>query len=144
MKIAFIGGGNMASAIVGGLVGGGFKRSELLVVELDANARTRLFSAYGVKAIEGPGEALAEADVIVMAVKPHQMRDAARAIEPFIATPLVITVAAGIRLADLSRWLAGRDRLVRALPNTPALVHAGITGRNWAAGRPTSPPAEPA
>jgi pyrroline-5-carboxylate reductase len=100
----------------------------LLVVELDANARTRLLSAYGVKAIEGPGQALAEADVIVMAVKPHQMRDAARAIEPFIAKPLVITVAAGIRLADLSRWLGGRDRLVRALPNTPALVHAGITG----------------
>jgi len=128
VKVAFIGGGNMASAIIGGLVGRGFKRSDLLVVDLDANARTRLLSAYGVKAIEGPGEALAEADVIVMAVKPQQMREAAQSIDCFIAKPLVITVAAGIRLADLSRWLAGRDRLVRALPNTPALVHAGITG----------------
>ena len=128
MKVAFIGGGNMASAIIGGLIAKGFRRSDLLVVELDANARTRLLSAYGVKAIEGPGQALAEADVIVMAVKPQQMREAAAAIEPFIATPLVVTIAAGIRLADLSRWLSGRDRLVRAMPNTPALVHAGITG----------------
>src|SRR5213075_2323037 len=118
----------MASAIVGGLIARGFKRSDLLVVELDANARTRLLSAYGVKAIEGPGEALAEADVVVMAVKPQQMRDAAANLAPFIAAPLVVTIAAGIRLADLSRWLGGRDRLVRAMPNTPALVHAGITG----------------
>lgn len=128
MKVAFIGGGNMASAIIGGLVARGFRRADLLVVEVDANARTRLLSAYGVKAIEGPGQALAEADVIVMAVKPQQMREAAAAIAPFIAAPLVITIAAGIRLADLSRWLGGRDRLVRAMPNTPALVHAGITG----------------
>ena len=128
MKVAFIGGGNMASAIIGGLAGRGFQRSELLVVEPDANARTRLLSAYGVKAIEGPGHALSEADVVVMAVKPQQMRDAARAIEPFLQKPLVVTIAAGIRLADLSRWLSGRDRLVRAMPNTPALVHAGITG----------------
>jgi pyrroline-5-carboxylate reductase len=128
MKVAFIGGGNMASAIIGGLVARSFKRADLLVVEPDANARTRLFSAFGVKAIEGPGEALAEADVILMAVKPQMMREAAGAIEPFIAKPLVITIAAGIRLADLSRWLGGRDRLVRAMPNTPALVHAGITG----------------
>ena len=128
MRVAFIGGGNMASAIIGGLVARGFKRSDVLVVEPDANARTRLLSAYGVKAIEGPGQALAEADVVVMAVKPQQMREAASAIEPFLAQPLVMTIAAGIRLADLSRWLGGRDRLVRAMPNTPALVHAGITG----------------
>jgi pyrroline-5-carboxylate reductase len=128
LKVAFIGGGNMASAIIGGLVARAFKRSDVLVVEKDANARTRLFSAFGVKAIEGPGEALAEADVVIMAVKPQQMREAAGSIEPFLAKPLIVTIAAGIRLADLSRWLAGRDRLVRAMPNTPALVHAGITG----------------
>ena len=128
MKVAFIGGGHMASAIIGGLVAKGFKRPDLLVVDVDSNARTRLMSAFGVKAIEGPGEALAEADVVVMAVKPQQMREAAANLAPFIAAPLVVTIAAGIRLADLSRWLGGRDRLVRAMPNTPALVHAGITG----------------
>ena len=128
MKVAFIGGGNMASAIIGGLVGRGFKRSDLLVVELDANARTRLLSAYGVKAIEGPGEALAEADVIVMAVKPQQMRVAALALRPRLQRELVITIAAGIRTVDLSRWLGGYVTVVRCMPNTPALIGAGITG----------------
>ena len=128
MRVAFIGGGNMASAIIGGLVARDFKRADMLVVEVDSNARTRLMSAFGVKAIEGPGDALAEADVILMAVKPQKMREAATGIAPFIAQPLVITVAAGIRLADLSRWLGGSTRMIRAMPNTPALVHAGVTG----------------
>jgi len=128
LRVAFVGGGNMASAIIGGLVARDFKRADLLVVEVDSNARTRLMSAFGVKAIEGPGEALAEADVILMAVKPQKMREAAMGIAPFIAQPLVITVAAGIRLADLSRWLGGATRMIRAMPNTPALVHAGVTG----------------
>jgi pyrroline-5-carboxylate reductase len=128
VKVAFVGGGNMASAIIGGLVAREFDRGDILVVEVDANARTRLTASYGVKAIEAPLPALAEADAIVMAVKPQQMHAAAAALVPFIATPLVITIAAGIRLADLSRWLAGRDRLVRAMPNMPALVHAGVSG----------------
>jgi len=128
LRVAFIGGGNMASAIIGGLVARDFKRADMLVVEVDSNARTRLMSAFGVKAIEGPGDALAEADVILMAVKPQKMREAAMGIAPFIAQPLVITVAAGIRLADLSRWLGGSTRMIRAMPNTPALVHAGVTG----------------
>jgi pyrroline-5-carboxylate reductase len=64
----------------------------------------------------------------VLAVKPQQMREAAREAAPHLGDPLVITIAAGIRLADLARWIGGRKRLVRAMPNTPALVHAGITG----------------
>jgi pyrroline-5-carboxylate reductase len=128
MKVAFIGGGNMASAIIGGLVAKDFPRGDLLVVEVDSNARTRLTAAYGVKAIEAPAAALGEADVIVLAVKPQNMRDAARALSRRIANPLVVTIAAGIRTADLARWLEERRRIVRAMPNTPALVHAGITG----------------
>ena len=128
MKVAFIGGGNMASAIVGGLVAREFPRADLLVVEVDSNARMRLTASFGVKAIEAPANALTEADVIVMAVKPQQMREAAKAIAPLAGRALVVTIAAGIRLEDLSRWLSGHDRLVRAMPNMPALVHAGITG----------------
>jgi pyrroline-5-carboxylate reductase len=81
-----------------------------------------------VKAIEAPASALGEADVIVMAVKPQHMREAALAVAPHAARALVLSIAAGIRLADLSRWLSGHDRLVRAMPNMPALVHAGVTG----------------
>ena len=128
MKVAFIGGGNMASAIIGGLVARDFPRGDLLVVEPDSNARTRLTASFGVKAIEAPASALAEADVIVMAVKPQNMREAAVAVAPHAARSLVLSIAAGIRLADLSRWLSGHDRLVRAMPNMPALVHAGVTG----------------
>jgi len=128
MRVAFIGGGNMASAIIGGLVAKDFPRGDLLVVEVDSNARTRLEAAYGVKAIEAPAAALGEADVIVLAVKPQNMRDVAKSIAPHSANALIVSIAAGIRLADLSRWLAGHARLVRAMPNMPALVHAGISG----------------
>jgi pyrroline-5-carboxylate reductase len=128
VKIAFIGGGNMASAIIGGLVSRDFARGDILVVELDPGARIRLTASYGVKAIEAPLPALAEADVIVLAVKPQQMRDAARSIAALAADALVVSIAAGIRLTDLSRWLSGHSRLVRAMPNMPALVHAGISG----------------
>jgi pyrroline-5-carboxylate reductase len=88
----------------------------------------RLEAAYGVKAIEAPAAALGEADVIVLAVKPQNMREVAKSIAPHSANALIVSIAAGIRLADLSRWLAGHARLVRAMPNMPALVHAGISG----------------
>jgi hypothetical protein len=86
MKVAFIGGGNMASAIIGGLVARDFPRADLLVVEVDSNARTRLTAAYGVKAIEAPATALGEADVMVLAVKPQQMREVAKSIAPHAAS----------------------------------------------------------
>ncbi len=128
MKVAFIGGGNMARAIIGGLVAKGIRGSDITVVEIDAAARARLMPEFGVSAIAAPAAELAAMDVIVMAVKPQHMRDAATAVAAHIGNPLVVTIAAGIRLDDLRRWLGGRKRLVRAMPNTPAMVHAGITG----------------
>jgi pyrroline-5-carboxylate reductase len=129
MKLAFIGGGNMARAIIGGLVSGGVARaSSIVVVELDAVARLKLISEFGVQAIEKPGKDLGGADTVVFAVKPQQMREAAAAVAPHLVDPLIVTIAAGIRIDDLSRWLGGLERIVRAMPNTPALVHAGITG----------------
>jgi pyrroline-5-carboxylate reductase len=65
---------------------------------------------------------------VVLAVKPQNMREAAIALQPYLDRQVVITIAAGIRLVDLGRWLGGHARLVRAMPNTPALVHAGVTG----------------
>jgi pyrroline-5-carboxylate reductase len=129
MRIAFIGGGNMARAIIGGLLAKQAAHAEeILVVEPDSSARLRLLAEYGVKAIEAPGPDLAHAHVIVLAVKPQNMREAAGQLAAFAGDALFITIAAGIRIADLVRWLGGRTRVVRAMPNTPALVHAGITG----------------
>jgi pyrroline-5-carboxylate reductase len=128
MNIVFIGGGNMGRAIIGGVVAKGIRARDITVLELDAGARARLESEFGVKTAETPGDEMRTADLIVLAVKPQQMREAARSISRRIANPVILTIAAGIRTGDLSRWLEDRKRIVRAMPNTPALVHAGITG----------------
>ena len=128
MRIAFVGGGNMATAIVGGLLARGMQSAEMMVLEVDPGARLRLFSQYGVKCVEGPVPELAHAHMVIFAVKPQQMRAAAQQVGAVCEDPLFVSIAAGIRLTDLSRWLGGKQRLVRAMPNTPALVHAGITG----------------
>lgn len=127
MKAFFLGGGNMGAAIVGGLVAKGFAAGDITVADPSAPAREQLARAYGVRAIAPPGS-WPEADVAVLAVKPQQMRDAARALGKPPASLLVVSIAAGIRVADLARWLGGHTAIVRAMPNTPALVRCGITG----------------
>lgn len=128
MKLAFIGGGNMARAIIGGLVARGTRGSDIGVVDVDNVSRLKLMADFGVTTYERPDAALSQARTVVFAVKPQQMREAATAAAPFIAGALVITIAAGIRIEALGRWLGNRGRIVRAMPNMPALVHAGITG----------------
>lgn len=134
MKIGFVGGGNMAIAIIGGLLAKGQAAGDIAVAERDTDQRQRLASDFGVQVEASPGDALGSADVLVLAVKPQQMREAAASLVPLPGGQLVVSIAAGIRLADLSRWLGGHQLLVRAMPNTPALVHAGITGLHAAAG----------
>lgn len=131
MNVLFIGGGNMATALVGGLVARGMPASDVRIVEPNADARARLQRRF-------PGIALFEASspraaggvaLVVLAVKPQQMREAATALAPYVhEVPVALSIAAGIRCADLSRWLGGYRRIVRAMPNTPALVGAGISG----------------
>src|SRR5260221_11906262 len=118
----------MARAIIGGLIAKGARAADIMVVELDAVARLKLVSEFGVATVDKPGAELSRAATLVFAVKPQQMREAAMAAAPHPVDPLILTVAAGIRIESLSRWLGGLERLVRAMPNTPALVHAGITG----------------
>jgi pyrroline-5-carboxylate reductase len=128
MNITFIGGGNMASAIIGGLLKKGYAASALRVVEIDAAARTRVAQQYAVATSERIDAAVVAVDCVVLAIKPQNMREVATALRPHVKQPLVISIAAGIRSADLARWLGGYARLVRAMPNTPALVGAGCTG----------------
>jgi pyrroline-5-carboxylate reductase len=128
MKIAFLGGGNMANALIGGLIAQGFDASAISVIEVSAAARERLAAQHSVRVSAAPDAATLESDTLVLAVKPQDMRAALTSLRAEIGAKLVISIAAGLRLADLSRWLGGHRRVVRCMPNTPALIGAGITG----------------
>ncbi|HSD42999.1 MAG TPA: pyrroline-5-carboxylate reductase [Burkholderiales bacterium] len=128
MDITFIGGGNMATALIGGLVAKGFAPQSIRVVEVVPEARKRLTDSFGVKCLERPAAATPLGDVVVIAVKPQQMREVARELAPHLRSELVLSIAAGIRLGDIARWLGGHARLARCMPNTPALIGAGVTG----------------
>ncbi len=125
-RIAFIGGGNMASAILGGLLKQGLSAASVQVVEPWDEARERLARDFGVKAHAQAGASLADAAVVVWAVKPQTFRDAAQAVAPHAKNALHLSVAAGIRSDSIKQWL-GTDRIVRSMPNTPALVGRGMT-----------------
>jgi pyrroline-5-carboxylate reductase len=127
MKIAFIGGGNMAAALIGGLLRAGRTARELSVIEVDPQRCEFLKREFGVAAVTTPDDSLRGADAVVLAVKPQQMRQACEAARPHLGAPLVVSIAAGTRSADIARWL-GVDALVRSMPNTPALIGHGITG----------------
>ncbi len=125
--IAFVGGGNMASAIVGGLLRQGAAAGNFEIVEPYAETRANLSSAFGITARAEASEALARCDVVVWAVKPQTFAEAARPVRAFAAGALHLSVAAGIPSDSIARWL-GTERVVRAMPNTPALVGQGMTG----------------
>lgn len=127
MKITFIGGGNMAAAIIGGLVRDGFDAREVNIVEPVAAARAQLAERFGVTAAAGVADLAAVGAVVVLAVKPQQMREAVKPLAARLQHQVVLSIAAGLRVADLSRWLDGYTRIVRCMPNTPALIGAGIT-----------------
>jgi pyrroline-5-carboxylate reductase len=129
MKISFIGGGNMASALIAGLAGKLAAGGDIHVVDPNGEALERLRAQYGVTTALEIGADVARSDVIVLAVKPQQMRDVALRLQIQLENrPLVLSIAAGIRGADLSRWLGGYGAIVRTMPNTPALIGQGITG----------------
>jgi pyrroline-5-carboxylate reductase len=129
MKIGFIGGGNMASALIAGLAGKLTAAGNIHVVDPNAAQLEKLNAQYGVSTSVSIGAAIGACDVIVLAVKPQQMREVAAALAPQLAgKPLLLSIAAGIRGGDLSRWLGGYDAIVRTMPNTPALIGKGITG----------------
>ncbi|HTD91006.1 MAG TPA: pyrroline-5-carboxylate reductase [Burkholderiales bacterium] len=128
MNITFIGGGNMASAIIGGLLQRGWARESLRAVEILPAARHRLEQTFDIQTFATANAEVLKSDCVLLAIKPQQMREAAAQLAPWIKNTLIITIAAGIRGSDLSRWLNNHSRIVRVMPNTPALVLAGISG----------------
>jgi len=125
MKIAFLGGGNMATALIGGLVAKGADARAIAVIEVSPAARERLAARYPVQIVTAPDAAVQRAEVLVLAVKPQDAKAALATVS--LEKQLVISIAAGITLGSLSRWLGAHRKLVRCMPNTPALIGAGIT-----------------
>lgn len=132
MKITFLGGGNMANALIGGLRKQGYSAAGIQVVEPLQGNREKLIATFGVRCCAAIDAAALDCEVLILAVKPQQIREALTPLTGQFAghlkTQLIISIAAGLRLADISRWLSGYRQLVRSMPNTPALIGAGITG----------------
>lgn len=128
-SLTFIGGGNMASSIIGGLLAAGITAQQITVSDPSEESLQRVRQLGDVNTTQDNSAAVASADVVIMAVKPQVMRDIAEALAPSLAAkrPMVISIAAGIRSASLSQWLGGQCPVVRCMPNTPALLAAGAT-----------------
>jgi pyrroline-5-carboxylate reductase len=135
MNIAFIGGGNMATALIAGLLREGLAPAQIRVVEVDPGRLAALRREQGVEGSAAPDAALRGADAVVFAVKPQHMQAACTECRPWLGSGFALTIAAGIPAASVAAW-SGQPQVVRAMPNTPALIGAGITGLWAGAGLP--------
>lgn len=134
LKITFVGGGNMAAALIGGLAGKLTAANNIHVIDINTESLGKLQQQFGVTTAAQIDAAVAASDVIVLAVKPQQMKGVVAQLLPHVKTQLVLSIAAGIRAVDLSRWLGGHNAIVRTMPNTPALIGKGVTGMVASAG----------
>lgn len=127
--LAFIGGGNMATSLVGGLLEQGYPANKITVSDPVAENCNRLQQQFGIKTSSNNQETATNADVIVLAVKPQVMKQVAEELSAALAhKPLIISIAAGIPLSSLQQWLGESTPIVRCMPNTPALVQTGAAG----------------
>ncbi|MBO1926913.1 pyrroline-5-carboxylate reductase [Thiomicrorhabdus sp. 6S2-11] len=129
-KICFIGAGNMAKSLIGGLIASGYDANNILATDPNQEQRDALSSQFAIQTYANNGEALMHADIIVLAVKPQILRQVCAEISDTVqaGSPLIISVAAGIRTDDINRWLGGELAIVRTMPNTPALIQTGAIG----------------
>lgn len=128
LQFSFIGGGNMASALIGGLLRAGVPHAALNVIERNPQTREALLQQFSVQASPSPNQQLSHCDVIILAVKPQQFHAMSVQLQPYIKQQLLFSVAAGIRIDTMQMWFNNHQRIVRAMPNTPALIGAGMTG----------------
>lgn len=128
MKITFLGGGNMANALIGGLLKQGFSAADISVIDPGTAARSKLSESYAVNCVATADLLANVGDLLVLAVKPQQMKEAVTPLVGKLGDAVVVSIAAGLDLATLSRFLGGHRKIVRCMPNTPALIGAGITG----------------
>lgn len=126
MKINFIGGGNMARAIISGLNQNGFNMANITVLELDAQKRLELAQDLNVQVTDTYAE-FHDTDVIVLAIKPQQLKLVCAQLKPIISSQLIVSIAAGVRSKDIAHWLGEYKAIVRVMPNTPAQIQAGVS-----------------
>lgn len=126
MRITFIGGGNMAKALLGGLIKRGYSPSKMHVVEVSQERCAELHHDFAVRASTELDAAVAHSEAIILAVKPQQLQEVATQLAPILEGQLIISIAAGIRTEDIARWLNSQN-VVRCMPNTPALIRSGVT-----------------
>lgn len=126
--VAFVGGGNMSSALIGGLIKAGADSARILVVEPFAEQRVRLGQRFaGLELLAAPGASLRAAQAVIWAVKPQQFAQAAADSRAYLGDALHVSIMAGVRCGAIARQ-TGASRMVRTMPNTPALIGRGITG----------------
>ncbi|MDO9331253.1 MAG: pyrroline-5-carboxylate reductase [Pseudomonas sp.] len=127
-RIAFIGAGNMAASLIGGLRAKGLDAAQIRASDPGAETRTKVQAEHGVEVFADNADAIQDADVVVLAVKPQAMKAVCEAIRPSLKpNQLVVSIAAGITCASMNNWL-GAQPIVRCMPNTPALLRQGVSG----------------
>lgn len=129
-KICFIGAGNMAQSLIGGLIASGYNKQNISATDPTAERRNDITARFGINCIGDNNQAVAAADIVVLAVKPQILESVCEDIKVTVETnkPLIISVAAGIRVEAIDRWLGQNNAIVRTMPNTPALIQTGATG----------------
>ena len=128
--VGFIGAGNMARSLAGGLLKNGWKKDQIILSDPEPVQRQAIETVLGIKAFADNNEVAARADLLVLAVKPQILSDVAKPLASTVQKkkPLVISIAAGVRIEDIDRWLGGGLAIVRAMPNTAALIGSGASG----------------
>ncbi|MES9832171.1 MAG: pyrroline-5-carboxylate reductase [Candidatus Thiodiazotropha sp. DIVDIV] len=129
-KITFIGGGNMATSLIGGLIADDYDCNAITVSDPDTDKLSQLAARYGVKTEPDNEQAVQQAQIVVLAVKPQILESVALNLAKSLqlSKPLIISIAAGITATDLENWLGGNQAVVRSMPNTPAMIQSGATG----------------
>ena len=129
-KICFIGAGNMAQSLIGGLITSGYDRQNIIATDPTQAQRNNVTERFGINCYDNNATAISIADIVVLAIKPQVLESVCQEINPAIQSkkPLVISVAAGIRTDAINQWLGNQNAIVRTMPNTPSLIQAGATG----------------
>ncbi|MES9850912.1 MAG: pyrroline-5-carboxylate reductase [Candidatus Thiodiazotropha sp. L084R] len=129
-KITFIGGGNMATSLIGGLIADDYDCNAITVSDPDTDKLSQLAARYGVTTEPDNAQAVQQAQIVVLAVKPQILESVALNLAKSLqlSKPLIISIAAGITATDLENWLGGNQAVVRSMPNTPAMIQSGATG----------------
>ena len=129
-RIAFIGAGNMASALIGGLIADGTAKDSIIASDPNTDQRSHLHDSYGICTVDNNTEAISDADVVVLAVKPQLLQQVCNELSSHLKDKhcLIVSIAAGIRCSTMSKWLNSDLPIVRCMPNTPAMLQVGATG----------------